>query len=390
MRTWDLLVVGAGPAGAATALGALRTAPGLRVALLDRDDFPRDKACGDGVAPQVGELLGLAGVPGLLDDQVPVGRLRLTRGTRTVERRMAAPTWVVPRTVLDARLVAAATDAGATLLRHRARDLGGPHGGWAGTVDETHRAPVLVGADGARSMVRRALGLRAPRAALAVRGYAPVLPGHRGAQTIVFGPGRQPAYAWSFDRGDGLANVGYGVLLGSRGAHPTRRELIGRLERLVPGSTRDAVAWRGHHLPLAGPRWRPSAGPRVLVGDAAGLVNPMTGEGIYHAVATGLAAGRAAAEALLAGDPAGTGERYARRTRPVLAPHLRHAALAARLVGAGPVLDAGLRAAADDQRTFDDLVELGLADGRITPYVLRHLLRSLARPVIGRHPHPEA
>ncbi|MGC3004654.1 NAD(P)/FAD-dependent oxidoreductase, partial [Streptomyces sp. G35A] len=66
---WDLAVIGAGPAGAAAALGALRADASLRVALLDRADFPRDKACGDGVAPHVLDLLAEAGVTGLVDDR---------------------------------------------------------------------------------------------------------------------------------------------------------------------------------------------------------------------------------------------------------------------------------------------------------------------------------
>ncbi|WP_127480980.1 NAD(P)/FAD-dependent oxidoreductase [Nocardioides pantholopis] len=373
--TWDLLVVGAGPAGAATALGALAQDPRLRVGLLDRAAFPRDKACGDGVAPQVLDLLVGVGVRGLLDDRVPVRRLRLQRGAAGVDRDMARPGWVVPRAVFDARLVDAARARGAQLVRHRARritaDQDGP------LVDGLHAARVLVGADGASSVVRRACGVAPGPTALALRGYAPVPAERSGAQVIVFGTTRQPSYAWSFDCGDGRANVGYGELLGPHQPAPTRAELLGGVEELLPGAGRGATGWRGHHLPLAGGRWRPPRGPVLLAGDAAGLVNPMTGEGIFYAVATGLAAGRAAAEALAAGDPGSAGRRYARRTRPLLAAHLRHTALAARLVDAGPVLDAALRAAAGDQRVFDDLVALGLADGRITPRVATALLSAL-------------
>ncbi|HXV94039.1 MAG TPA: hypothetical protein VD813_12115, partial [Pseudonocardia sp.] len=105
---WDLAIVGAGPAGTAAALGALRTRPDLAVLLLDRADFPRDKACGDGIAPHVLDLLADVGVTGLMDDRVPVGRLRLERGSVTVSRDMARAAWVVPREVFDARLVDAA------------------------------------------------------------------------------------------------------------------------------------------------------------------------------------------------------------------------------------------------------------------------------------------
>jgi flavin-dependent dehydrogenase len=250
-------------------------------------------------------------------------------------------------------------------------------------LDGVLDAPVVVGADGAHSLVARSLGRRHGPTAVALRGYAPVVPDRSGVQSIVFGRGRQPAYAWSFDRGDGLANVGYGELLTRRRTRPTRAGMVARLEALLPGATAGATDWRGHLLPLSTPRWHPADGRVLLVGDAAGLVNPLTGEGIYYAVATGLAAGRAAARALDGGDPAQAGAHYARMTRPLLAGHLRHTAAAAALCRAGPVVDAGLRASAADQDVFDDLVELGLARGRITATVLR----GLAGAMTGRSQH---
>ena len=85
--TWDVIVVGAGPAGSAAAIGALRADPSLRVALLDRSGFPRDKACGDGIAPHVIDLLYAAGVTGVVDDWEPVPRLSLRRGSLGVDAR---------------------------------------------------------------------------------------------------------------------------------------------------------------------------------------------------------------------------------------------------------------------------------------------------------------
>jgi menaquinone-9 beta-reductase len=375
VTAWDLAIVGAGPAGSATAIGALAVDPSLRVALLDRAEFPRDKSCGDGVAPQVIDLLDRVGVTGIVDGHVPVPRLRLDRGSSGVDRRMARPTWVIPRTVLDLRLVEAAQGRGATLLRHRARELSqGPPVVLDGEVE----AHTVVGADGAHSIVRRALGIPPGPMAVALRGYAPTPPSRSRAQTIVFDTARQPAYAWSFDRGDGLSNVGYGELIGDRQDPLTKAQLRERLEALLPGATDGAGSWKGHQLPLSSGRWRPPTGRVTLVGDAAGLVNPMTGEGIYYAVATGLAAGRAAAEALAAGDPASAGARYARTTERMLTGHLRHVAAAAWLCRHRSVIDAGLRASASDQRVFDDLVELGLARGRITTPVARGIVRELA------------
>ena len=377
MTAWDVAVVGAGPAGSAAAIGALRVDPSLRVALLDRAEFPRDKSCGDGIAPHVIDLLDGAGVTGIVDGHVPVPRLRLNRGSSGVDRAMARPTWVIPRTVFDRRLVDAARAAGATLLRQRVREVSQ---GSTVVLDGEVEARTVVGADGAYSAVRQALSMPSGPMAVALRGYSPT-PSHRAnAQVIVFDTARQPAYAWSFDRGDGLANVGYGELLGHRHDLATKAQLMARLDTLLPGATDGSPGcWKGHHLPLATGRWRPPPGRVMLAGDAAGLVNPMTGEGIYYAVATGLAAGRAAAEAVGAGDPATAGARYARTTKRLLSGHLRHVAAAAWLCRSGRVIDAGLRASTADQRVFEDLVELGLARGRITTTMLRGLVRELAR-----------
>jgi menaquinone-9 beta-reductase len=385
MRAWDLAVVGSGPAGSSAAIGALGVGPSLRVALLDRAEFPRDKSCGDGIAPHVIDLLDDAGVTGIVDGHAPVARLRLEKDSHRFERKMMRPTWVIPRTAFDLRLVDAAQAAGATLVRHRVRELSQ---GSSVVLDGEVDARTVVGADGAHSTVARALGMTPGPTAVALRGYSPTPSNRSSAQVIVFDPEGQPAYAWSFDRGDGLSNVGYGELLGYRHDRPTKAQMMERLDMLLPAATDGGTDWKGHHLPLATGRWRPPAGRIMLAGDAAGLVNPITGEGIYYAVATGLAAGRAAAEAVLAGDPATAGARYARTTRRLLAGHLHHVAAAAWLGRHSSVVDAGLRASTSDQRVFDDLVELGLARGRITTTLARGLVRELATGIRSRRNNP--
>src|SRR5688572_29781571 len=160
MEHWDVVVVGGGPAGAASALAARRADPGARVLVVDRADFPRDKVCGDGVAPEALDVLAGLGLDttALVEGFPAVPWLRLTSpGGTTVEREMHRPARTVPRAVLDGRLLAQVLAGGVRFARHTVRRV---------TAHPTHvdvdgrfTAGVVVGADGAESVVRRALGV---------------------------------------------------------------------------------------------------------------------------------------------------------------------------------------------------------------------------------------
>ena len=340
--------------------------------LLDRSDFPRDKSCGDGIAPHCFAKLASIGVTGVEEGWTPLTHLELARGEQSVARPMARPVYVIPREVFDARLVERAVDRGATFRRQRIT-----------SVDQLPPAGVVVGADGAHSVVREHLGLPSGRRALAIRGYAPTPPDRRGTQIIRYGDRRQPAYAWAFDRGDGLSNVGYGELLPDDGTSdpPSRSLLLDQLEQLLPGSVAAGDHWKGHHLPLSGWRWDQPDGRVLLVGDAAGLINPMTGEGIYYAIATGIAAGQSAVRARRDGtDP---GALHRRAVRDLIGRHLKHTWVASRLAEHPVVVDGGIRVARRDRRVFDELVELGLGDGKISGRLARGLVAGLGRKAVS-------
>lgn len=354
----DVLVVGAGPAGSAAALAA--RAGGASVLLLDGAEFPRDKVCGDGVAPHALDVLAELGLDpaAVVAGSAPVHTLDLRSPAGVVARRATArPGWVVPRAVLDDRIRTAAVAAGAQVRRQQVREVR-PDGD-AVVVDGV-RAGVVVGADGAESVVRRQVGTPRPRpgtVALALRGYAAADGWAAGEQLLSMTRQHWPAYAWFFPVGDGTANVGYGELL--RGTPPTRAHLLARLHELLPGV--EPTRLRAHRLPLSTGRVRPPDGRVLLVGDAAGLINPVTGEGIFYAVLSGMLAGRAATGG---GDP---GRAYRRALRARLGLHLRHTDALAALTRRPWLLDAGMRAGAGSQRVFDEVVELGLGDGRVSP-----------------------
>lgn len=413
---WDLVVVGAGPAGASAALSALQQRPDARVLLLDREEFPRDKACGDGIAPHVLDVLRSVGVHGVEAGYAAVERLQIGFASGpTAYGVMARPAYVIPRTVFDHRLVRAAVQRGAEFRCHRVRTVAASTDHSHLILDKAVPARVVVAADGASSVVRRQVSPRRvwatswpvrtpawrlsrkppgveaanPHTAVAIRGYAAVRDGRAaGQQLIVFSDpdgndgnagSSWPAYAWSFPIGDGRANVGYGELL-PVGRPLSRRHLLARLDELIPGAGDGGTSWRAHHLPLSTGRPRQPDGRILLAGDAMNLINPFTGEGIFYAVASGALAGRAAVASMQQDtEDTDPGHAYRSLLRTRLGVHLRHTDAAALLTRWPAVVDAAVRAAEHRQQTFDDLVELGLGDGRLTPGALAGIAGQLLR-----------
>jgi menaquinone-9 beta-reductase len=309
----DVAVIGAGPAGSVAALVLARG--GARVALVDKAAFPRDKACGDLVGPrgvQVLDDLGVrrAGTERVGDMRVvgPTGRsVRLPcRPGRTYPGHGVA----LPRLAFDQALRTAALDAGSVARTARA---GAPileDGRLAGfeLSDGTRlHADVVIGADGATSRVASAAGLIDERRVLwgfALRAY---LDAAVDLPTIVLWDEARwrgfPGYGWVFPGPGAQANLGVGVgVLGDRAAagHAARSlgAFVGVLQRfaLLDHGARLPAERLGGWLKMGMVGTTPARGRVLLAGDAAGLVNPLQGEGISEA----LASGRAAAEAVLA------------------------------------------------------------------------------------------
>jgi menaquinone-9 beta-reductase len=311
---FDAVVVGSGPAGATAAYVLARG--GARVALVDKATFPRDKACGDLIGPRgvaVLDDLGLRPPDALIcQDMVVVGptgnlaRLPCPKGTTYPSTILA-----VTRMIFDAYLREAAIEAGASPVDARVRGVNDRE--VVLSDGRTIEGDAVVGADGASSAVAEGAGLVDPRTVLrafAVRAY---IPDEVSEPHIVFWePTKRrgfPGYGWLFPGPKGQANVG----LGAAAPASTRpaRELGAFLEHLrrigVLRSRHDPEVVRGGWLKMGMIGTIPAAGRVLLAGDAAGLVNPLQGEGISEA----LVSGRYAAESILnATDPAASYRRW--------------------------------------------------------------------------------
>lgn len=312
----DVVIAGSGPAGAVAALTLARA--GADVLLVDPGRFPRDKACGDVVGPRGVAALADLGV--LPDAARPAGDVQLVgpdwRATRLPWPAHAdgAGPMIVARTTLDGALRDAAVRAGAEPRTARVTGVAPGEAGVAVTLDDGQRlsAGFIIGADGAMSRVASAVGMLRPERSLwgfALRAYVPFVAS--APHIVLWAPdGRRPlpGYGWLFPAGVGCANVGLGVAVGAQRTHAALAgrllpafvaalEARGMLERPAPLRPR-----RGGWMRMGLAGCSVAAGPVLLAGDAAALVNPLQGEGIAEAVTSG----RAAAEAILSrpGDAA--------------------------------------------------------------------------------------
>ena len=362
MQQHDLLIIGGGPAGSAAAITAARA--GLKVVLFEKGPYGRDKVCGDGLTPRaIGALNDLG-----IDHSVAhkIDGLRMITGKK--QRELLWPTTarfpnhgaVWPRQRFDNHLLDVAFASGAD-VRFESEALpvledGRVVGVSVGT--ETFRAPFTILAAGAQGMAAKMLGAeRDPNEpfGLAIRAYAPT-PRHaeRHLEACLSLSDEHgvavPGYGWMFPAGDGTVNIGVGALSTMKGFKKLNlNTLLDQYATLVRDSwslgdyIEKPRAWR---LPMSctkrhGPGW-------VAIGDAAGFVNPMNGEGIDY----GLESGMLAVERFLA-DPNTASESYNELVGERFDAFLRTGRRFSFIIGHPWLLKPGLRIAVGTQVAAD-------------------------------------
>jgi geranylgeranyl reductase family protein len=311
----DVTVVGAGPAGSATAIELARA--GLDVTLVDKATFPRDKTCGDGLTTPALRLLDRLG---LEPKALPSWRfirdvvVRTPDGCNTLMGLPGGPEGehvaVVRRLELDAALVDLARRSGVRVLEGVA--VAGVCTDADHTVittqdGEQFSSPYLVAADGVWSSVRKMLSPASPTPYLGTwHAFRQYVAGAAAQELwVLFEADLLPGYAWSFPLGDGSVNIGYGILRRPGLTTGTMRqhwdELWSRphLAALVEGGHAQEPP-RSWPIPGGVDAVELTIGSRVLfVGDAARAADTFTGEGIAQALETGMLA----AQAIVAAGP---------------------------------------------------------------------------------------
>lgn len=322
--TYDVAVIGGGPAGSVMAWSLAKR--GVRVAVVERAIFPREKVCGDFVEPGGLRILQSMGcLPAIeASSPMPIDKTQIFLRSQVVyrgpipyyeeEHDLRPYGFIVPRHELDTHLLECARSASANVFENclatgidrdgAAFRVGVRNGG----TDSSLRARMVVGADGTQSIVAKTFGLlRNDRRYISVsqRGYVEDISVEDGEAAIVFDDDIYPGYGWMFPMAGGRANIGIGILseacdryrLSVRDAFQSFQQ---KLREQHPGCTRMRVVGK----PLGGiVKTYGGAGPNyfdggVLIGDAGSFVDPVTGEGITPAMESALIASETVAAAL--------------------------------------------------------------------------------------------
>ncbi len=324
---FDLIIVGGGPAGSTAALFAARQ--GLHVCLLDKARFPRDKICGDAISgksmtvlKELGLLEEVQKLPHALVDSITFGNALhdvVTIPLLGDQQNGLPPGLVVRRVVFDEFLLNRAKQAATVLEHHEVQHLLFEDTKVIGVKGRNRqdnttfelRAPLIFGADGYHSIVARQTGLfdRDPQHwVVALRQYFTNVKGLSKEIELHYLDEVIPGYLWLFPADEGTANVGIGMLYSAMKAKKVN--LKQAMAQAIQSDflkdrfaqARPLEAPKGWHLPVGSKHRKNYGHGFLLLGDAAGLIDPFTGEGIGNALYSAKIAASVAVQAKQASD----------------------------------------------------------------------------------------
>jgi geranylgeranyl reductase family protein len=300
VKRYDVVVIGGGPAGSTTAYRLAEQ--GAKVLLVDKATFPRDKPCGGGLTLRAVRQCPIDPTP-VVEEWVDRVELRFRYRTAVVRSARAPVVWMTQRRRLDAFLLDAAREKSVE-VREGVHVSVEPGGVVSIGSSERVAADVIVGADGANGITAKSFGLgNGIVYGVAYEGNVgyDLLDRDRYARRLVLELADIPGgYAWVFPKGD-HANIGVG---GWQSEGPKLKQHLRRACEAHGLTVESLSELRGHRLPLRRPGTQIAAERCLLVGDAAGLIDPVSGDGMYECfVSSRLAA--AAIFDLLAGRASG-------------------------------------------------------------------------------------
>lgn len=323
MEKADVVVIGAGPAGTSAAYFLAKQ--GVEVILVDKSTFPREKTCGDGIGPRSIEMLVKMGLADWLlsGSYYRCDRVRLfANNGRYVEAKIPGDDalyphfYIVPRTDFDQKIVEAAAGAGAKVLTNCRATSPVKNGALKGVKvikdgEETEiSCKALVCADGTNGTFAKSTGINIIKPhAIAARAYYSNVKGLDDCINIYIDEHVPEGYAWIFPTGEARANIGLGV------SGPMMKKRGIDIKKLVSwfvaekdaspvdlkGAVQDSEI-KGAWLRMGYGRHSAVADGTLLAGDAAGMISPLTGEGIAYALESGEIAASAMKIALDKGD----------------------------------------------------------------------------------------